>query len=197
MGDISSPTSRPGLMICTPSLLQPGPRDYDTFLRWTRLHFRDLVDVPAIPGGKITRALQFVTPGATGKEGEYFNVIHASHLPIWLSEGYKSNSKRLDIENTRKLSPGEEPVGCEPGKLVFDICTAVFSIYELVDGDTASGYQVHPRAKDGERKCLLAVNVNGDEEIARKVFNGAVKDIEELGSRSMLERGTCAVSGAD
>jgi hypothetical protein len=76
MGDASSSsptdtiTSRPGLMICTPSLKHPGPEDYETFLRWTKLHFRDLIDIEPTPQGKITRALQFITPGATGKVGE-------------------------------------------------------------------------------------------------------------------------------
>lgn len=57
-------------MICTPSLKDPGPENYETFLRWTKLHFRDLVDIEPIPGGKITRALQFITPGAVGRVGE-------------------------------------------------------------------------------------------------------------------------------
>lgn len=57
-------------MICTPSLKDPGPENYETFLWWTKLHFRDLVDIEPIPGGKITRALQFITPGAVGRVGE-------------------------------------------------------------------------------------------------------------------------------
>jgi hypothetical protein len=115
----------------------------------------------------------------------YFNIIHASHLPIWLSEGYKANSKRLDLENTRSLLPYEEPVECKEGMMVFDICNALFSIYELVDGDGDAelGYHEHPRRSEGDRKVLVAVNVNGDEngEVAREVLDNVVREMEEMG----------------
>lgn len=108
----------------------------------------------------------------------YFNIIQASHHPIWSSQGYKDNCKRLDLENTRELLPGEEPVGCKAEMMVFDVCNAQFSIYELVGEDMAKGYHSHPKRQKGQRKVLVAVNVNGDGDEAREVLSGIAKDVE-------------------
>lgn len=108
----------------------------------------------------------------------YFNIIQVSHHPIWSSQGYKDNCKRLDLENTRELLPGEEPVGCKAEMMVFDVCNAQFSIYELVGEGTAEGYHSHPKLQKGQRKVLVAVNVDGDEDGAREVLRGIAKDVE-------------------
>jgi hypothetical protein len=69
---MSTSVLRPGLMICTPTLHDPTPANAQTFLRWTKLHDRELLDLPAMKnGGKITRALRFVKQNCTGTDGEY------------------------------------------------------------------------------------------------------------------------------
>lgn len=211
--DITMSSSlRPGVMICTPSLHDPTPANAEIFLRWTKLHNRELLGLPAAPnGGKITRALRFARPHALGGVGEYvlapspifkpllsilqreialgqtcryvlsrlinlsryFYTILANDIAFWHSDQYHEGSRRLDLENTRTLGEGEEPVGCEQGKMVWDVCDAKFSIYEEVQSSDdeleVKAYPSHPRSEGDKRKWLVGLNGEGDENDARKV----------------------------
>lgn len=70
---------RPGVMICTPSLHDTTPENAETFLRWTKLHNRELLDLPATDdGGNITRCLRFARPHSSGGVGEY--VLHLTNF---------------------------------------------------------------------------------------------------------------------
>lgn len=65
--------------------------------------------------------------------------------------------------------------------MVFEICNALFSIYELVGEDTTVGYHSHPRLKPGEKKILVAINVIEDGEMARELLDKVAGEIEKMG----------------
>lgn len=46
---------RPGIMLVGPRLKEPSDESAATFLRWTKLHFRDMLNMPDDPSlGKMT-----------------------------------------------------------------------------------------------------------------------------------------------
>ncbi|KAF1912514.1 hypothetical protein BDU57DRAFT_597993 [Ampelomyces quisqualis] len=173
----SSSLLRPSLMICHPTLHNPTPDNAATFLRWTKLHNRDLLDLPATShGDKITRALRFAKANATGASGEYFYTILSTRGAVWHSPQYRARSTRLDLENTRVLGEGEEGVGCALGDMVWDICEAKFCIYEEVRsggvGGAGHGYADHPRG--GGEKWVVGVSLDGDEGEVERVWKELV-----------------------
>jgi len=133
MGDNTSvPALTPGIMICRPSLHDVTPDNRATFKRWSVMHFRDLLNLPAPPPAfqGITRALRY-----TDSAGELFYTFHADDVKIWASDAYNNRSARLDLEHTREVEQGEEAV-LQGGKtfegkeepMVWDICNAEFAI---------------------------------------------------------------------
>ncbi|KAF3046593.1 hypothetical protein E8E12_011117 [Didymella heteroderae] len=133
MGDNTSPPAlTPGLMICRPFLQSDTPDNRDVFKRWSIMHFRDLLDLPApSPASQgITRAFRY-----TNSAGGLFYTFHTDDVKIWASDAYKNRSPRHDLEHTRALAQGEEAVlkgeRAFEGKeepMVWDICNAEFAI---------------------------------------------------------------------
>jgi hypothetical protein len=141
MGSISTPQRTPGILVVHPRLHDPSPSNAATFLRWTKLHYRDLLSLPAAAedGGHVLRAMRFTSLDGNDKyghaaptESKYFYLVLATSISAFLTPEYYAMSRRLDLENTRKLADGEEPVGCKEG-MVFDICNAKFSVYQDLD----------------------------------------------------------------
>ncbi|KAL1657146.1 hypothetical protein SLS61_000188 [Didymella pomorum] len=184
MGDGTSiPALTPGIMICRPFLHNDREDDRATFKRWSVMHFRDLLNLPASPPASqgITRALRY-----TNSAGELFYTFHADDVKIWASDAYKNRSPRLDLEHTREVEQGEEAVlqGTKvfEGKeepMVWDICNAEFAILAASPSSPYSEYVksyhdiplalLSPRAtKPTAPPCLLVTltyaNAEQDEE---------------------------------
>lgn len=130
---------RPGIMLVNPRLKTPSPDSAATFLRWTKLHFRDLLNIPSHPThGRLTRCLRFVVPDDNNDTNyshtnpetlpPYLYTCHIDDIGIVQSQAYYDVSRKLDLESTRDLGEGEEKVGREG--MVFDIVDAEFAIYE-------------------------------------------------------------------
>jgi hypothetical protein len=90
MGSISTPKSCPGILVVHPHLHDPTPENAATFLRWTKLHYRDLLNLPAAEedGGHVLRAMRFSALDGnekythkTGTESKYFYIILATSNP--------------------------------------------------------------------------------------------------------------------
>jgi hypothetical protein len=154
-----SPTPKPGLLLVHPRLHDPTPTNATAFLRWTKLHFRDLLDMPDTGSGSVTRDLRFVAPDSDdaythkkeedGAGGEitcpkYMYTCLVNNLAVLKGEAYNGVSRRLNLEKTRGLKNGEVGVEAqeEEGeeKMVFDIVDAKFAVYEEVEsGSLGSG----------------------------------------------------------
>lgn len=65
--------------------------------------------------------------------------------------------------------------------MVFEICNALFSIYEPVYSDDAGSYHEHPRIGEGEKKVLVAVNFDGNGEVPKESLAEVVKEVEGMG----------------
>ncbi|PVI08265.1 hypothetical protein DM02DRAFT_648319 [Periconia macrospinosa] len=127
MGSLSP--RRPGILLVHPRLREPSEESAGTFLRWTKLHYRDLLSIPDTPAlGHTTRTLRFV-----GKLGEpYFYTTNVEDIGILQSEAYYKIPRQLDLENTRALSKDEEAVG-KAGQ-VWDVVDTIFGVFEYVGG---------------------------------------------------------------
>lgn len=61
---------RPGILIVHPRLHDPTPENAAQFLRWTKLHNRDLLDIPETQDyGKIVRTARFRAADDDAKYG--------------------------------------------------------------------------------------------------------------------------------
>jgi hypothetical protein len=74
-------------------------------------------------------------------------------------------SRRLDLENTRKLVDGEEPVlskeGNGIGEMVFDMCDAKFSVYQELDEShetETSGLAKYQGKTAKVKTCIIALS---------------------------------------
>ncbi|KZM18564.1 uncharacterized protein EKO05_0002341 [Ascochyta rabiei] len=112
MGDSIEITDRvaaaqPGIMIVRPSLHKQTTENAAIFKRWTIMHFRDLLNLaPESPGSKgIFQTLRY-----RSTTGELLYTIHADDISIWKTPAYYAISRRLDLENTRKIEEGEQAV---------------------------------------------------------------------------------------
>jgi hypothetical protein len=56
----SASPRKPGLLLVHPRLHTPNAENAATFLRWTKLHFRDMLNLPDTGLGSVTRDLRFV-----------------------------------------------------------------------------------------------------------------------------------------
>jgi hypothetical protein len=171
-----SPTPKPGLLLVHPRLHDPTPTNATTFLRWTRLHFRDLLDMPDTGSGHVTRDLRFVAPDSddayTHKKEEdgageevmrpkYMYTCLVDNLAVLKGEAYNGVSRRLNLEKTRGLKNGEVGVEAqeEEGeeKMVFDIVDAKFAVYEEVESGSLGSetFQNLPLGRRRRNLCWL------------------------------------------
>lgn len=96
------------------------------------MHFNDLLRCASQPGTQgITRTLRYTNP-----KGDLLYTIHSDDIAIWDTQSYYAVSRRLDLENTRKVEKGESAVlvgehGYANEPMVWDVCDARFGIFEL------------------------------------------------------------------
>ncbi|KAI4921273.1 hypothetical protein J4E85_008618 [Alternaria conjuncta] len=140
---------KPGLLLVHPRLHDPTPANATTFLRWTKLHFRDMLNIPDTGSGRVTQDLRFVAPedddgythdkkeeGEDGKSAmpKYLYTCLMDDIAFLKTEAYMGVSRRLNLEKSRTLEEGEVGVGFleekEEGeeKMVFDIVDAQFAV---------------------------------------------------------------------
>lgn len=130
-------------MIIGPRLRDPTPSNTTTFLRWTKLHFRDLLNQPIDPTlGHQTKALRFAAPDEDPKYSHdeskgystYFYQCVLDDIRLVHASPYHEISRVLNLEKTRELDEGEEAVGYEKeDAMVFDLVDAKFAIFEEVE----------------------------------------------------------------
>jgi hypothetical protein len=174
-----------------------SPTTAATWHRWTKLHFRELLSLPPDPvAGKITHALAFAESDSHNKSNSgipFFNTVLADDVSFWKTALYKSNSKRLDLENTRELSEGEVRVGCEEGDMVWDLVAAEFSIYEEVEdentGEGARSFQYLPSARtsrlgDVEKRSWLVGLSAADVQAIKQVRTSVLERLEGSGAKT-------------
>ncbi|KAH8725283.1 hypothetical protein GQ44DRAFT_826746 [Phaeosphaeriaceae sp. PMI808] len=161
----------PGIMIVHPRLHDDTPENAATFLRWSKLHFRDIVSVPQDADvGRMPLASMYIAPDGNALYGheaskisKFFNVIYATSIPVFKSPQYYAMSRRLDLENTRALGEGEEVVCCEEGKMVWDVVDARFVIYELEKSANFDGVKsLQTRETMPGSKSLVGVAFTSD-----------------------------------
>ncbi|KAF2729126.1 hypothetical protein EJ04DRAFT_502895 [Polyplosphaeria fusca] len=127
-----------GFMLVHPRLHAPSPKTALTFLRWTKVHFRDLVLLPASPG-IFTHCLRNVAPVDDAKYSHtagkgmspYFYTIVLDDVHALHSQAYADVSRKLDLEHTRALVEGEEAVSSGLGEeaMVWDVVDARFAVF--------------------------------------------------------------------
>lgn len=65
----STSTRRPGVLVVNPTLHDPTPENAAIFLRWTKLHFRDLLNhLQTDEDGSVTRTLRFTAADSKDKD---------------------------------------------------------------------------------------------------------------------------------
>ncbi|KAH6879018.1 hypothetical protein BKA58DRAFT_453237 [Alternaria rosae] len=178
---------KPGLLLVHPRLHDPTPSNATTFLRWTKLHFRDLLDMPDTGSGHVTQDLRFVAPEGDEaythnkeEEGEgkemlpkYLYTCLVNDIACLKGEAYAAVSRQLNLEKTRALGEGEVGVGFqeEQGKekMVFDIVDAKFAVYEEVGGGGGGGGEMsfqrlppHLTSRMGAAPKSVLIAVYGD-----------------------------------
>ncbi|KAF2869508.1 hypothetical protein BDV95DRAFT_102678 [Massariosphaeria phaeospora] len=136
----STTKHRPGLMLVHPLLRSPDGLDTsDLFLRWTKMHYRDLLDIPwTREHGRFVRTCRFATPPTSPSEDAnaspsyshanhysaspfstdsppkhpvYVYTSHVEDIGIVRAQPYYDVSRKLNVEETRALKEGEEGVG--------------------------------------------------------------------------------------
>ncbi|CAO2656913.1 Nn.00g057160.m01.CDS01 [Neocucurbitaria sp. VM-36] len=134
----STTNRKPGFMLVDPRLRDPTPKNAATFLRWTKLHFRDMLSMPSDPQlGDMTKTLRFAALDDTSK---YLYTCVVDDIGILKSQPYYDVDRRLNLERTRELGAEEEAVGYEKDDaMIFDIVDAKFAIFEEVDSDKLQG----------------------------------------------------------
>jgi len=140
MDDNHAPLTRrrPGIAIVCPRLNEDTPETRSLFRRWTKLHMRDTLSLPKDEYlGGASKMLRY-TRSTNGGGEEYFYTIVLDDVRLPGTEKFQNVSQRLDLENTRELSEGEEPVlregeeriGTEP--MVFSIVKPVVGVFEEI-----------------------------------------------------------------
>jgi hypothetical protein len=186
---------KPGLLLVHPRLHDPTPSNAATFLRWTKLHFRDMLNLPDAGLGRVTRDLRFTAPDndtSYSHDGEgkprYLYTCLMEDIGMLKSTGYDGVSRMLNLESTRKLGDGEEAVGYEDKngkgeedgeKMVFDIIDAKFAVFEEVgNSGSGEGFQDLPARltstkgvkPTAPKSCLVVLNIEApDADITQKL----------------------------
>ena len=174
-----SQQTKQGLLLVQPRLRDVTPSNASTFFRWTKLHFRDLLNVPDTGSGQVTHALRFCAPESDDqythneKEGslpKYMYTCVVSDIGHLKADGYNGVSRKLNLEKTRDLEKGEEGVGFredgEGGAMVFDIVDAKFAVYEEMGSPAMEpSFQMLPthlttKSGKGPKSVMVAVHVD-------------------------------------
>jgi hypothetical protein len=144
----SSTKQRPGIALVRPKLHDDTQENRDLFKRWARLHMRDTVSIPKDETlGRASKSLRYIRATEDGGE-EYLFTIVLDDVRLPGTKRFQTVPQRLDLENTRALDGGEEPVlresdprvGTEP--MVFRIVSPSVGIFEAVaDSETARSFQ--------------------------------------------------------
>jgi hypothetical protein len=162
MATVTEPNSpaKPGIMIVHPRLLDPSDVTSDHFLKWTKLHFRDLLNTnyfpstdPSSAAPRVTNQCRFavphVSPDLTPLSGyshtdqslksPYFYTTIMDDISITQTDPYLGISRALDLEKTRPLLDGEVPVasGRDETAMVWNVVNAEFSVLKLVPSGTS------------------------------------------------------------
>lgn len=119
------------------------------FLRWTKMHFRDLLNVDkswsdSATVRPISHESRFTSPHEGSKYSHtdfeklapYMYITHLNDISYVHSQSYAGLSRRYDLENTRALEAGEEPVGCKENRSVFEVCKAEFGVFEVCKAES-------------------------------------------------------------
>lgn len=127
---MASQTKNPGIMLVRTRIITPRSFTRDQYHAWTRLHFKDLLDMSSSSSCTLTTRFTATEPVPLGDQWNwpYFNTIHLPDIGILQGKEYSEVSRALDLENTRALVDGESPVG-KPG-LIFNVVDAAFAVYE-------------------------------------------------------------------
>lgn len=140
MGDVNTTPAkrRPGIALVRPRLHDNTQENRDLFKRWARLHMRDTLSIPKdeeLGGASIV--LRYTR--ATQDDGEeYLFTIVLDDVRLPGTRSFQTVPQRLDLESTRTLDEGEEPVlqdgdprtGTAP--MVFSIVSPSVGIFEAV-----------------------------------------------------------------
>lgn len=147
MGSIDQ---KPGMLLVHPRLLHGSGDSSPYFWRWTKLHFRDMINMSAgqHSNGKVTSCLRFARSDegngyGHNPEGDtkpmFVYACLVDNLDVLKSKAYDDVSRALNLETTRKLGEDECPVGYSEGleqegkePMVFDIVDAKFAVYEEI-----------------------------------------------------------------
>jgi hypothetical protein len=86
------------------------------------------------------------------------------------------------------LKAGEEPVECEEGMMVWNVCDAKFAIYEELRSDTIGRSRLYQELPDLEgRNQLIAVGMPGAETEIRKLYANLLEQVDSsLGNSATL-----------
>ena len=127
---MASQTKTPGIMLVRTRITTPRTFTRDQYHAWTRLHFKDLLDMSSSSSCTLTTRFIATEPVPLGDQWNwpYFNTIHLPDVGILQGKEYSEVPRALDLENTRALVNGEMPVG-KPG-LIFNVVDAAFAVYE-------------------------------------------------------------------
>ncbi|EMD66908.1 hypothetical protein GGP41_005454 [Bipolaris sorokiniana] len=182
MGSIDQ---KPGMLLVHPRLLHESGDFSPYFWRWTKLHFRDMLNMSSDKDsdGKVTSCLRFARSDEGNGYGHNPEVdtkpmfVYAclvDNLDILKSKAYDDVSRVLNLETTRELGEDEYPVGYsgrleQEGKeaTVFDIVSAKFAVYEDIPTGGGATFQNLPpdllspsgTMPDTLSTYLIAVNV--------------------------------------
>ncbi|USP77087.1 calcium calmodulin-dependent protein kinase [Curvularia clavata] len=142
MGSISP---QPGVLLVHPLLRSPNDSNAETFHRWTKLHNKDLLNIPkdASSGANIDACVRGVAlNGATDYSHEekpdkwpaYMYTCFVGDIGVLKNQPYYNVSRKLNLEQTRSLAEDEKPVGYgDKNAMVFDIVNAKFAVYKEIE----------------------------------------------------------------
>lgn len=141
---------RPGIAVVRPKLHEDKQENRDMFKRWTKLHMRDTLSLPKDEDlGGASKVLRYTRATEHGGE-EYLYTIVLDDVRLPATEAFQKIPQRLDLENTRELQEGEEPVlragdsrmGIEP--MVFSIVAPVVGLFEeMRNGERSLDHYAH------------------------------------------------------
>ena len=122
---------------------------------------RDTLSLPSHPDfGRVTKVLRFKCLDSNGEE-EYLYTHHLDDVRLLATGALQNVSQRLDLENTRALEEGEEPVlkkgdereGKKP--MVFSIVKPVVDVFEeVVNGKMTTSHVRECSDTDG---CYFSI----------------------------------------
>ncbi|KAJ4346275.1 hypothetical protein N0V95_005540 [Ascochyta clinopodiicola] len=202
-------STQSGIMVVRPSLHKQTEENAATFKRWTIMHFRDLLNLaPKSPDAKgIFQAMRYKSTA-----GELFYTIHADDISIWKTPAYYAISRRLDLENTRKVEEGEQAVLPDPKELgdepmVWHLVNAEFGIFseQSISGSGQDAYQCIPvsllSAKGSQPSaptCLLVTltctSIKGEKEYDTQEPPQVIKEMQ-LETLTQLSAGSSSFDG--